>query len=461
MTRGVALLVLAAALAGPAAAREAPPGPGTTRDFSLPGRDTIELENGLSITFIDYGRVPKVTLLAAVRTGSIDEGDDTWLADLTAEMLKEGTASLDAGELARRAAGMGGSLFVAAGAEQTSVGMAVLSEHAVAAAALVADVLRRPRLPESELPRIVASLARGLAIARADAASLADEAIAELAWGGHPFGRTLPSDGQLAAYTPADVRRFHAANFGARRTHVYVAGRFDRAPLESALVAAFADWAPGPAATERPPALRAGPAVRFIDRPDAPQSTLRLALAAPDPTDPQWMSFSLMNTLLGGSFDSRLMNNLREDKGYAYSPGSSIVARRRAALWELEADVTTADSAAALAEMFAEVRRIAADEPLAEELAAARNFRAGLFVVQNSSPNGVLGQLAFLDLHGLPPEYLTGWVARLHALTPADVRGAAARWADLSQVKLAVVGDLARVEAAIRALPELAAAEDR
>ena len=461
MIRAIATAILGTTIALPAAPSETPPVPGTPRDFSLPGRETLTLDNGLSITFIDYGRVPKVTLLAAIRTGAIDEGDDTWLASITAEMLQEGTTRRSAAEIARRSAEMGGGLFAGAGDEQMSVGISVLSEHAADAAALIAEVLREPGLPESELPRILGSFQRRLAVAKSDPGSLADEALAQMTWGEHPFGRAFPAEQQLAAYTVDDVRRFHAENFGARRTHVYVAGRYDRRALEAALRQAFGGWAAGPEPTSNPPALRRGPALRFVDRPDAPQSVIRLALPAPDPSLPDWMPFSLMNTLLGGAFSSRITTNIREDKGYAYSPNSSVVARRRAAVWVQDADVATADTAAALTEIMAEIRRLAAEPPRVDELALIQNYRAGLFVVQNSSPTGVLGQLAVLDLHGLPQDYLTSWVANLFAVTPMDVTAMAARWLDLSQLNLVVVGDLAKIEAQLRALPELAGAEER
>ncbi|MGQ0429221.1 MAG: insulinase family protein, partial [Gammaproteobacteria bacterium] len=122
-------------------ARELPPAPGEPRDFRLPARETRELGNGLALTFIDWGTVPKATVLAVVRTGNIDDGESTWLADLTAEMMKEGTATRSAAQIAEAAAGMGGSLNVGAGAEQTTVGISVLSEHAALAVELVADVL--------------------------------------------------------------------------------------------------------------------------------------------------------------------------------------------------------------------------------------------------------------------------------------------------------------------------------
>ncbi|MGH8205114.1 MAG: insulinase family protein, partial [Steroidobacteraceae bacterium] len=140
-----------------AAERQQPPEPGTPHEFRLPAKETIALDNGLEMTFIDYGSVPKVTLLAVVRTGNIDEGEDTWLPDITVEMLKEGTTTRSAYDIARDAAGMGGAFGLNVGAEQTTAGISVLSDHAVAAAALLADVLRNPKFPDSELPRVRAN----------------------------------------------------------------------------------------------------------------------------------------------------------------------------------------------------------------------------------------------------------------------------------------------------------------
>ena len=136
--------------------------------------------------------MPKVTLLAVVRTGNIDEGEDTWLPDVAVEMMKEGTTTRSAFDIAKEAAGMGGALGLNVGAEQTTAGLSVLSDHAVGAVRLLADVLQNPRFPESELPRVLANFERSLAVARADPLSLADEALAKLVYGDHPFGRMLP-----------------------------------------------------------------------------------------------------------------------------------------------------------------------------------------------------------------------------------------------------------------------------
>lgn len=461
MTRLI-LLTLALALAAlPAAAQQQPPPHGTPRDFVLPQRETLELGNGLAITFIDYGAVPQVTLLAAVRTGSIDEGDSTWLADVTAEMLKEGTATRSAAEVARAAASMGGGLAVGAGAEQSTIGITVLSERAADAARLVAEVLRHPRLPESELPRVIANFTRSLSVAQAEPDAIAGAALAELVYGDHPFGRAWPRPGQLAGYTIADVRGFYAANFGARRTHMYVAGRFDRAALEQALREAFDDWAAGPAPSERPPTAANDLQLRLVARPDAPQSSLRLAVPAPGPADPDWFPFSVMNGLLGGTFMSRITANIREDKGYTYSPYSAVGVRRGAALWTQAADVATEHTAAALTEIYREIDRLQGEPPPADELDRIKNYSAGLFVIRNSSPAGVLGQLAFMDLHDLPAGYLSHWVANVYGVTPGQVSAAARRWIVPQRMTIVVVGDLDSVGQQVRELPQVQGAAIR
>ena len=438
-----------------AAGRELPPAPGQPRDFILPKRETVQLGNGLSLTFIDYGSVPKVTVFAVIRTGNIDEGASTWLADVAVEMLKEGTTTRSAADIARSAAGMGGALSVGAGAEQTSVGISVLSEHATDAADLIADVLRNPRFPEAELPRVLANFERSLSVARNEPDSIAAEALAKLVYGDHPFGHALPAPGQLETYDMAAVRGFYERNFGARRTHVYVAGRYDRSALETALRSAFGDWREGPAPSNLPPSVSATMQLQLIDRPDSPQSSLRMAVAVPDPASALYFPTTLTNSLLGGTMSSRITTNLREDKGYSYSPDSSISAHRGNALWIMNAEITAGHTAEAITEIFHEIDRLQQEPPAAAELDAIKRYRAGLFVIGNSSPNGVLGQLAFMDLHGLPAEFLTHWVANMYAVTPQQVTDVARQFIQPARMTIVIVGDLKLIGDSVRALPQL------
>jgi predicted Zn-dependent peptidase len=165
-----------------------------------------------------------------------------------------------------------------------------------------------------------------------------------------------------------------------------------------------------------------------------------------------------MNSLLGGTFGSRITANIREDKGYSYSPDSSISARRGGALWVLSAEITSEHTAAALTEIFREIERLQRELPTDTELTPVQNYRAGVFVISNSSPNGVLGQLAFMDLHGLPDDFLTNWVARIRAVTAADVSEVARRFILPGRMTVVVAGDVATVGESVRALPQFAGA---
>ncbi len=434
---------------------ETPPAPGTPKDFKIPEKATRMLDNGVELTFIQFGELPKVTVSALTRAGNLNEGAQTWLADITAEMMKEGAAGMTSAQMAERAAGMGGNVAVAVGPDETSVSMDVLTEHGPDAVALVADLLRRPTLPESEFDRIRRNFERNLALAKTRPGTLASERFLAAIYPDHPYGRVLPTVEQLRSYTIADVRRFHAGNFGAARTRIYVAGRFDRAAMEDALVEAFGDWARGPDPLVAPAKANAQAKILLVNRPDAPQSTLIIGLPTIDPSNPDYMGLSLTNTLLGGSFTSRITSNIRESKGYAYSPGSSVSARYRATYWAENADVTTDATVPAIKEILGEIERLRKEAPTAAELRGFQNYRAGVFVIQNSTRSALISQLAFIDLHGLPDEYLTRFVERVYAFTPEQISAAARNHIDPARITIVVVGDLKKVQPQIEKDPAL------
>ncbi len=451
--RVVALLLLGTACA--ALAAEAPPAPGKPKDFRLPEKIERKLPNRMDLTLVEWGSIPKTTIIAILRAGNLDEGEQTWLADITGEMLKEGAGTLDAAGIAEAAAGMGGGVNVSVGPDQTTIGLDVLSEHASRGIALIGDLVRRPQLPESELPRIKQNFERQLALARSQPDALANEAFLALLYPDHPYGRSFPSEAQLAAYSIDDVRRFWRENFGAARLHLYIAGRFDRAAIESAVEAAFGDWASGPTPLAKPANPVAKRQVKLIDRPNAPQSTILLGLPSIDPSSPDYLTVALMNSLLGGEFTSRITANIRETKGYAYSPRSSLGARYRTGYWVQQADVTTEATGPALAEIYAEIERLRREAPAPAELRGMQNYRSGLFTIRNSDRGALIGQLAFINLHGLPDEYLTHYVERTYAITPDQVSAAARTYIRPENMTLVVVGDLEKIRPQLEALPQL------
>lgn len=426
--------------------RQTPPEGGAPRDFQLPAGQHYQLPNGLKVTLVPYGNIPKVTISAIVMAGNLNEGKDTWLADLTASLMEEGTSKRSAEQIAREAAEMGGSLSLGAGLDQTLVTGQALSEFAADMVALLADVLLNPALPADELERLRRDYLRNLEVALNDPDTMALVAFREALYGDHPYGRLFPGVEQLQSYAVEQIRAFWDENFGAQRTHVFVAGMFDEAAVVAAIEQAFGGWKTGSAPLQMPPAANTDRQyVDLIHRNNASQSNVYLGLVTANPSQPDYVALQAANSMLGGAFSSRITRNIREDKGYTYSPSSSLSARRQDAYWVQNAAITTDDTAAALQEIYAEIKRLRDEPPSKEELLATQNLMAGIFTLQNSTPQGIINVLNYVDLHGLGDNYLTDYVSRVFALTPAEISRVTSEYLKPDDMTLVIVGDGARM----------------
>lgn len=442
----VVMVTMVPATARAQAGRQTPPAGGTPRPFVLPEATRFSLPNGMGVTIVPYGTVPKVNVSLVVQVGNADESaSEVWLADLTGALMREGTATRSAVQVAEAAGGMGGALGINVGSDQTTIALDVLGEFTADAVALVADVATQAAFPASELTRVRDNLLRQLTVTRSTPDTLAAERFAATLYPNHPYGRLLPTDTQLQAYDLAAVKAFHARHVVPNRSHLYVVGQVDAAAVRPAIERAFAAWTRGADARRARAMPVSTRSLHLIDRPGAPQSTIRLGLPVIDPSHENYVAQQVTNGLLGGSFASRITSNIREAKGYTYSPHSLVVTHPGVAHWVQTADVTTADTGAALQEIFKEIERLRAEPPTADEVAGIANYLAGVFVLQNSSRAGIVSQTAFTHLHGLGPEYLRTYVDRVRAVTPADVQRIAREYLVPDEMTLVVVGDAATI----------------
>ena len=424
------------------AQKQAPPEPGKPKGFSVPAPHKLTLDNGLKVTLVEYGTLPKVTVRLAVLSGNIDEkAGEVWLSDLMGDLLSQGTETKSAAQVAEAAARMGGSLDINVGEDRTDIGGDVLSEFGPEMAALIADVAMHPKFPETELARLKGDRLRRLSIAKSQPQQMALEKFRATLYPDHPYGRLFPTEEMLKGYTIGQVRAFYDANFGAARSHVYVVGKFDEKAMEAAIRKAFAGWKRGPEPAVNVPKPSRTYRLETLDRPGAVQSTIYLGMPVADPSSPDWIAQGVMNALLGGSFGSRITSNIREQKGYTYSPNSQVSPRYRDAYWVETADVTTKDTGASIKEILGEIKRLQSEPPSETELKGIQNYLAGTFVLQNSSRQGIIGLLHFVDQHGLPDDYLNTYVSKVYAVTPQQVQQMAQKYIQTDKATIVVVGD--------------------
>jgi zinc protease len=430
----------------PAAKKQSPPPGSAPKAFHVPQAEKFSLPNGLEVTLVPYGAIPKVMVALSIRAGNLNEAENqVWLADLTGNLMKEGTSSRSAQQVAQEAASMGGSVDVTVGPDITRISGDVLSEFGPKMVALLADVAMHPALPSSEVERLKKDQLRTLTIQKSQPQPVAREQFVKELYPNHPYGRIFPTEPMIQGFTDEEVQKFYKDNFGAARTHVYVAGKFDPAAVKKAVTEAFSSWEHGPDPFIDIPKPVTKRDFSLIDRPGAVQSTLFIGLPTIDPSNQDFIPLQVMNAILGGSFGSRITSNIREQKGYTYSPFSQLSSRYRDAYWVQVADVTAQYTGASIKEILYEIDRLQKEPPSSAELEGIKNYLAGVFVLRNSSPSGLINQLEYVDLHKLGDDYLDKYVQNIYAVSAPQVQQMAEKYINTQKLTMVVVGDKQKV----------------
>ncbi len=431
------------------AQRETPPaGGGQPKPFVFPRQDNFTLPNGMRVTLVQYGSIPKVAVQAIVRAGSLNEkAEQRWISDTIAALLKEGTTTRSAEDIARQTAEMGGNIFTTAQTDKTIVGGEVLSEFDARFIGLIADLILNPKFAAADLEIVRANKLRELTIARAQPGTIAFEKFREITFPGHAYGSVFPSEVTLKSYTLDQVKAFYNDNYGAARTHLYVVGQFEAARTKSAIEKAFGGMKRGTPAIRNVPKIEAKRSLTLIDQPGATQSNIYLGMPTSSPSDDDYIKLTVMNTLLGGAFGSRITRNLREDKGYTYSPFSTVWNRYKTGYWYETAAVTTQHTGASIKEILGEIERMQKEPPSEEEMQGIRNYLVGIYVLQNSTRAGVLNQLENVNYNELPANHLDTYVQKVVAVTAKDLQDMAKKYLVSDKMTIVVVGDKSQVAA--------------
>lgn len=456
----VALVPLA--LSAPAQAqgfdRSKPPVLGPPPALRVPAIHDATLPNGLTLRVVEMHEVPLVQVDVLIEGGGREDGDLAGLATFTAGMLDEGAGTRNALGIAAETEFLGASLATGADWNFTTVSLRVPKRTMGPALNLLADVVLRPTFPRAEVIR-----QRDLRLAAILQQRDQPNAVASLVLNrelfpdGNPYHRSLTGDSSsTAVLDSATVRAFYERAILPNRTTVIVTGDITLDEARRELAARFEAWARGPALGRRdaaaPPAIDRPTTFFVVDKPGAAQSVVVLAERGVAHDNPDYFALQVMNTILGGSFSSRLNTNLRETKGYTYGAGSSFQYRPIPGPFTASAQVRTNVTDSALVEFMTEINRIRDTAVSGAELDRAKAYLALGLAGDFETTGQVARQIAQLVTFHRPPSYFETFATRVQAVTAADVQRVAGTYLHPDRLTVVVVGDLRAIRPGIEAL---------
>lgn len=421
---------------------------GPDRPLPVPSIAKSTLPEGLTLWLVPRPGFPKVSAVLAVRGGTAaDPAGMEGIGDLLAATLAEGTAKRTSRQIAEELQAVGGELEAQAGDDAVVVTAGSLASGADTLLDVVADVARNAAFPAKEVELAKANALDGLSAKESTPEFLAEKAFAAAVYGKHPYRTVSATRETIEKTTPELLRKEFARRFRPGQALLVVAGDLDVAATQKKVARLFAGWkaaGEGIAATPPSPPERERE-LYVVDRPGSVQSLLMVGRPAPKAGEKDYYPTLVANTVLGGSFASRLVENIREDKGYTYSPRSGVQPNREGSLFRVRADVRNEVTAAALNEVFYELDRMATTQPSAEELTKAKRYQAGLYLLRNQIQAAVAGTLARNWVLGLPPESLAEFVPKVNEVSAKDVQEAGRKVFRSTSQTVVVVGDAAQV----------------
>ena len=438
--------------------RSKPPALGPAPTLKLPQIQKRQLSNGLAVWIVELHEVPVAQVNLIVMAGSADDPAGKYgVASLTTAMLTEGAGSRAALEIADAIDFLGADLGAASGIDSSAVRLHVPVARLADALPIMADVALRPTFPKDELERLRQQRLTNLIQARDDAATIASLAFSRVLYGtSHRFGTaTTGTADTIKGFTPEDLRAFYAATFRPDNATLLIVGDVMPDAVQRLAEASFGAWKVAGARPARVQLPTVTPRTRreiyLVDKPNAPQSQIRIGSVGVPRSTPDFFPIQVANTILGGSFSSRLNLNLREKHGYTYGASSTFDMRIQPGPFFAAAGVQTDKTSEALTEFFKELNGILQPIP-ADELSRAKNYVALRFPSGFETTADISRRLEDVLTYRLPDDYFSRYVPNIEAVTAADVQRVARTYIQPDKLAVIVVGDRKAIEPGLRAL---------
>lgn len=415
------------------------------------------LTNGAELIVSEKHDLPLVSFTIAFLGGTnqFEPASKQGLGGLVASMMSEGTKTRDGEALSNALQLLGTTVNVGVGGENGSIGFQSTTAKFAPTLDILADMLLNSTFPADALERRRAQRLVGLTQAKSQPGSIAARVFPRVLYGdAHPYGLS-PTEESFKSITRDDVAEFAKTYFEPGRALVTVVGDVNASTVKATIDKALAGWAKGgtkPAFTYPAVPAPKPTTIFLVDKPGAAQSTFAIGNPGPPRSTPDYYALQVMNTLLGGMFQSRLNANIREEKGYSYGVNSSFAFGKGPGAFRAGGDIVSAKSDAALVEFMKELKGIAGARPVTdEELTTAKDSLIQRLPGAFASVQGINGAITSIWLQGLPDNYYQQYSQKIAAITKADLVRVAKQYIDLDHLAIVIVGDKASIEGPLKA----------
>jgi zinc protease len=446
-------LLAALALAGMSTAfaqEKTPPAPGPARPLNLPKITEKKLTNGLTVVLAPLANVPKVTAILTFRGAgtAADREKHPGIAQIATAVANEGTDSRTSKQIKEELRSIGGSLSVGSDSDSTFLTASSLSEFSSRMFDLMSDVAQRATFPENELKLAKENTIQSIRAGRADPGFLVNERFQKAVFGTHSYSFVVPDEKSISALTRGDLRSFAASYYIPNNSHLIVVGDIEPDKTFAEVEKAFGSWKSGTIVQEAASTVPARDKrqIYFVNRPGSIQSAIYIGNVTIPRSDKDYFSLRTADTIFGGSFYSRLTRNIREGKGYTYSPFSSALTRAKSGYFLAGAFVRNEVTGPTLLEIFYELDRMRVLPVTDEELQAAKEYSTGNFSVELASQAGLAGRINSVYTFNLSKDFISEFRPKIEALTIADIQKSAAKYFDTYHAAIVIVGDYEKVK---------------
>ncbi len=432
------------------AQQKTPPGPGPARPLNLPKITEKKLANGLTVILAPLPNVPKISAILTFRsaTTASDRDAHPGIAQIAAGVANEGTDTRTSKQIKEELRSIGGILGLGSDADSTTMSASSLSEFSPRLFELMSDVAQHPSFPEAEVKLAQENTIQQIRAGRANPSFLVNERFQKAVFGNHPYSFVVPDEKSISALTRNDLRAFVTKFYIPNAAHLIVVGDIDVDKTFAEIEKTFGSWKSGAVPPDDNPAVptRDKRQIYFVNRPGSIQSAIYVGNVSIPRKDKDYFAIRTASTIYGGSFYSRLTKNIRESKGYTYSPFSSSNTLAKSGSFLAGAFVRNEVTGPTLLEIFYELDRMRVLPVTDEELNAAKEFSTGNFSVELASQFGLAGRINTVYIYDLDKNFINDFRPKIEGLTTADIQRVAAKYFDTYRAAIVIVGDWEKVK---------------